>query len=189
MPASTVRFAVLAGIVAAQTLLIGLYAPRTLRALERVAWLVDEADGVVGWLRYGMGAAIVLVLGLLPLLFALGLGVAAAWSLRVYSSTPQHVEGLGAPIVGLVLGQCLLLGLWLWLLPGATPGDAWQNDGYGYTLLVVLTSLLWAFCNAMLLWRGAGGPAPQRDPHELRRLRELGLRRARELAADDEPPP
>ena len=61
MPASTVRFAVLAGIVAAQTLLIGLYAPRTLRALERVAWLIAEAEGVMGWLRYGLVVGVALL--------------------------------------------------------------------------------------------------------------------------------
>jgi hypothetical protein len=189
MPAATVRFAVLAAIVAAQTLLIGHGAARTLRALERVAWLLSEAQGFFGWLRYGMGAALVFVAALLPLLLALALGVAAAWALRVYSATPVHVDGLGRPIIALVAGQCLLLGVWLWLLPEATPGDAWQNDGYGYTLLIMLVSLLWAFSNALLLWRVAGGPAPQRDPQELRRLHELGLRAARELAPRDEPPP
>lgn len=189
MRAATVRFTVLAAIVAAQTVLIGQSAPRILRSLERVAWLMTEAEGLLDWLRYGFGAALVWVVGLLPLLFALALGAAAAWSLRVYSSTPEHVGGLGRVIVALVFGQCLLLGLWLWLLPIRTAMDAWQNDAYGYTLLVVLTSLLWAFCNALVLWRAAGGPAPPRDPQEQRRLHELGLRRARELAPREEPPP
>jgi hypothetical protein len=188
MPTATVRFAVLAAIVAAQTALIGQSAPRTLRSLERVAALWNEADAFTGWLRYGISAAIVWVLGMLPLLFALALGAAAAWSLRVFSSTPQHIGGLGQPIIALVAGQCLLLGFWIWLLPARAPEDGWQNDGFGYTLLVVLTSLLWAFCNALLLWRAAGGPAPQRDPQELHRLRELGLSRARELAPREEPP-
>lgn len=188
MRTATVRFAVLAAIVAAQTLLIGHDAPRTLRALERVAWLLGEAEGFLGWLRYGPGAGLVLLTGLLPLLLALALGVAAAWALRVCSATPLHVGGLGGPIIALVAGQCLLLGIWLWLLPETSPGDAWQNDGYGYTLLLMLVSLTWAFCNALLLWRMAAGPAPQRDPQELRRLHELGRQRARELAPHDEPP-
>jgi hypothetical protein len=131
---ATVRFAVLAAIVAAQTLLIGYSGPRILQSLERVAWLTATANGVFDTSRATIEALPALASGLLPLLLAAALGAAAAWSLRAYSSAPRHIEGLGGPIAGLVFGQCALLGLWLWLLPVATASDGWQYDGYGYTL-------------------------------------------------------
>lgn len=115
-------------------------------------------------------------------------GVAAAWPLRVCSTTPVHVDGLGGPIAALVVGQCLLLVIWLGLLPGPLPPDVWQDDGYRYTLLATLVGLVSAFSNALLLWRVAGGPAPLRDPQELRRVHELGLRAARGQPPHDEPP-
>lgn len=189
MPVATVRFTVLAGIVGAQTLLIGQGAQDSLRALERSAWLLGEAHGFMGWLRYGVAAALLFIAALLPLLLALAVGVTAAWALRVCSATPARVDGLGRPIATLVMGQCLLLGIWLGLLPGPLPADVWHDDGYGYTLLVTLVGLVWTFTNALLLWRVAGGPAPPRDPQEQRRLHELGLRAARGQAPHDEPPP
>lgn len=182
LPPATVRFAVLATIVAVQTLLIGHSGPGTLQSLERVAWLMATAHGVGDTVRATIQALAALALGLAPLLLAAALGAAAAWSLRVYSSTPRHVEGLGGPIASLVLGQCALLGFWLWLLPVATTSDAWQYDGYGYTLLIVCVGLSWAFGNTLLLWRVAAGPAPEHDAQERHRLHEIGLRRARELA-------
>lgn len=104
------------------------------------------------------------------------------------STTPVHVDGLGGLITALVVGQCLLLGIWLGLLPGPLPPDVWQDDGYRYTLLVTLVGLAWTFSNALLLWRVAGGPAPLRDPQELRRVHELGLRAGRGQPPHDEPP-
>jgi len=184
---STVRIAVLAAIVAAQTLLIGLDGSRTVRALDRAGWLFSMAEGYMGWLRIGFGALLVWVAGLLPLLLALALGAAAAWSLRRCSATPDHIDGLGRPIGVLVLIQCVVLGVWFRLLPGAVPGDGWHNDGLVYTLMSVLTGMLWAFCNPLLLWRAAGGHPPRRDARELQQLHELGLRGARAIArkADD----
>lgn len=81
-----------------------------------------------------------------------------------------------------------LLGIWLRLLPGPLPPDVWQDDGYRYTLLATLVGLVSAFSNALLLWRAAGGPAPLRDPQELRRVHELGLRAGRGQPPHDEPP-
>lgn len=179
---ATVRFAVLAAIVAVQTLVIGQSGPRILQSFERAAWLMATAQGFVDTVRATVTALLALTPGLLTLLLAAALGAVSAWSLRVYSSTPRQIDGLGGPIAGLVAGQCALLGFWLWLLPGSTPGDSWQYDGYGYTLLIVFISLSWAFGNTLLLWRVAAGPAPERDAQESRRLHEIGLRRARELA-------
>lgn len=182
LPPATVRFAVLATIVAMQTVLIGQSGPHTLQSLERVAWRMATADGAVDTVRAMTDALPALASGLSPLLLAAALGAAAAWSLRAYSSAPRHIEGLGGPVTSLVFGQCVLLGLWLWLLPVATTSDAWQYDGYGYTLLIVCVGLSWAFGNTLLLWRVAAGPAPEHDAQERHRLHEIGLRRARELA-------
>ncbi len=186
MQPSTVRIAVLAAIVAAQTLLIGLEGSRTVAALDRAGWLVTMAEGYVGWLRMGIGAVLVWLAGLLPLLLALALGATAAWSLRRFSDTPDHIDGLGRPIVILVLLQCAVLGVWFRLLPDAAPGDGWQNDGLAYTLMSVLTGMLWAFCNPLLLWRAAGGHPPRRDPRELRQLHEIGLQHARAIQRKSE---
>lgn len=187
MQPSTVRIAVLAAIVAAQTLLIGLDGSRTVYALDRAGWLFSMAEGYMDWLRMGVGAMLVWVAGLLPLLLALALGATAAWGSRRFSDTPDHIDGLGRPIVVLVLIQCVVLGVWFRLLPGAAPGDGWQNDGLAYTLMSVLTGMLWAFCNPLLLWRAAGGRPPQRDARELQQLHEIGLRHVRAIArkADD----
>ena len=177
-----VRIAVLAAIVAAQTVLIGLDAASTLRALDRAGWLLSLAEGYLGWLRQGVAAALIWLGGIMSPLLALALGAIAAWASRHYSATPAHVAGLGQPLGMLLLIQAGVLTVWFWLLPTPTPRDAWQNDGLLiYTLLLVATALLWLFCNALLLWRAAGGRTPPRDPQELRRLREIGLRRAREL--------
>lgn len=188
MQPSTVRIAVLAAIVAAQTLLIGLDGLRTVRALDRAGWLFSMADGYMDWLRMGVGAMLVWLAGLLPLLLALALGATAAWGLRRFSATPDHIDGLGRPIAVLVLIQCAVLGVWFRLLPDAAPGDGWQNDGLAYTLMSVLTGMLWAFCNPLLLWRAAGGHPPRRGAHELRQLHEIGLHHARAIArkADEE---
>ncbi|WP_257386117.1 hypothetical protein [Tahibacter caeni] len=187
-----VRVAVLAAIVTAQTVLIGLDGARTLQALYRAGWLLSLAEGYAGWLRQGVAAVLIWLVGVLPLLLALALGAAAAWASRAWSATPAHVAGLGRPLGLLLLVQAVVLTVWLPLLPTSTPRDAWQNDGLLiYSLLLVATALLWLFCNALLLWRAAGGRAPERDAQELRRLREIGLRRARELdsAASRPPPP
>ncbi len=193
MQPSTARTTVLAAIVAAQTLLIGLDGSRTIQALDRAGWLFSMTEGYMGWLRMGVAAVLVWVAGLLPLLLALALGATAAWGLRRFSATPDHIDGLGRPIVVLVLVQCAVLGVWFRLLPDAVPGDGWHNDGLPYTVMSVLTGMLWAFCNPLLLWRAAGGQPPRRDAHELQQLHEIGLRHARAITiaheTDDEHEP
>lgn len=180
--ASPVRIAILAAIVAAQTLLIGLDAAHTLQSLDRAGWLLSLADGYAGWLRQGVIALLYWLSGALPPLLALALGAVAAWASRRYSATPAHVAGLGRPLGVLLLIQAGVLTTWFRLLPAPTPRDAWQSDGLLiYTLLLVATALLWLFCNALLLWRAAGGRPPPRDAQELRHLREIAARRARAI--------
>lgn len=183
MHARTVQIVVLSAVFATQTVLIGLDSARIVDAFSQAAQYFSLAGGPASWFELGPKAAYVWMLGLLPLLAALALGAAAAWSLRALSATPQHLDELGLPIAWLALGQLSVLALVFWLQP-PPPSSDWHNDGLAYAALLVFTATVWMFANPLLLWRAAAGRAPQPDPQELQRLHAIALQRSRQLAAE-----
>lgn len=182
MHARTVQIGVLSAVFATQSVLIGLDSARIVDSFSQAAQYFSLADGPASWLTLGPRGSYVWALGLLPLLAALAVGAAAAWSLRALSATPQHLDGLGLPIAWLALGQLSVLAVVFWLQPPPASSD-WHNDGLAYAALLVLTATLWMFCNPLLLWRAAAGGARQPDPDELKRLYAIALQRSRQIAA------
>lgn len=183
MHARTVQIVVLSAVFATQTALIGLDSARIVDTFSQAAQIISLADRPGSWLELAPIGAYVWALGLLPLLTALAVGAAAAWSLRALSATPQHLAELGLPIAWLALAQLSVLSMVFWLQP-PPPSSDWHNDGLTYSALLVLTGTLWIFSNPLLLWRAASGRSPQPDPEELKRLYAIALQRSRQIARE-----
>lgn len=184
MHARTVQIVVLSAVFATQTVLIGLDSARMVDTFSQAAQYFSLADTPGTGFELGPIGLYLWLLGLLPLLAALALGAAAAWSLRALSATPQHLGELGLPIAWLALAQLGVLAVVFWLQPPTPSGD-WHNDGLAYAALLVLTATLWMFSNPLLLWRAAAGRAPRPDPEEIKRLYAIALQRSRQIAGEE----
>lgn len=184
MHARTVQIAVLSAVFAAQTALIGLDSAHIVDSFSQAAQYLSLADGPGSGFELGCNAVGLWLRGLLPLLTTLGIGAAAAWSLRTLSATPQRLDDLGLPIAWLALAQLAALAMVFWLQPPPVSSD-WHNDGLAYASLLVFTGTLWLFSNPLLLWRAAAGRAPPQDEEERRRLDAIALQRSRAIASEE----